>query len=145
MADTIRFFTVLSLLASTPLVFAQEAGKQEKGKAVVYFYRESSRVGSGTRIPFYVDNVDIADLASGRYFRTTLKPGTHVFRCTKSRRGRTEEMQVTLEPSKQYYLRAEFLQLSITRSYWHIVPATKEQGEVDIQRLKPLEVQTLRR
>ncbi len=139
MANTIRFFTILSLLACALLAFAQEAGPEEKGKAVVYFYREARFVGSGARVPFYVDNVEMADLVGGRYFRTTLKPGKHVFRCTKSRRGRTEEIQVQTAPNQEYYLRAEFLQPSIAKSYWHILLTTKEQGEADIQRLKPLQ------
>ena len=80
--------------------------------------------------------MQVADLVNGRQFSMTVEPGKHVFRC----RTKPEAIEIEIEAGRDYYLRAELIQ-GFTKNHWRIVQVAEQQGEVDVQRLKPLDVE----
>jgi hypothetical protein len=103
-------------------------------RAVLHFYRERAFTGSLRKMPVYIDGVKVADLVNGRQFSTPVDPGKHVFRCQT----KDDAIQVNIESGRQYYLRAELVQ-SFTKNHWRIVQMSDQQGELDVERLKPLD------
>jgi len=111
---------------------------ESEPKATLCFYRERAFVGSARKMPIYIDEVKVADLVNGRHFTMQTEPGKHVFRC----RTREEAIQVDIEPGQDYYLRAELIQ-GFTKNHWRIVQLTKQQGQQDIIKLKPLDAKDI--
>jgi len=101
---------------------------------VLHFYREKAFVGSARKMPIYIDEVKVADLVNGRQFTMTVGAAKHVFRCQT----KEEAIAIKLEPAHEYYLRAELIQ-SFTKNHWHLVEVSQQQGETDVQALKPLD------
>jgi len=104
-------------------------------RATLHFYRERALSASARKMPIYIDEIQVADLVNGRQFSMVIDAGKHVFRC----RTKPEAIKLEIEPGKEYYLRAEFIQ-GFIGNRWRIVEMSKEQGEADVQRLKPLDV-----
>jgi len=123
---------------SDPVVAEGNSAAESAGKATLHFYRERAFTGSARKMPIFMDEVQIADLVNGRQFTTTVDPGKHVFRC----RTKPEAIEVVIEPGAEYYLRAELIQ-GFTKNHWRVIQVSKEQGEVDIQKLKPLDVKDI--
>jgi ankyrin repeat protein len=75
-------------------------------KATVYFFREHGILGFGLKPPIYCDNVELAHLQNGRYFRVQLEPGRHFFRSKPGAPGTT----LDAEAGGVYYIRAVMVQ-----------------------------------
>jgi hypothetical protein len=114
---------------------AAPVGRSLKLKAKLHFYREKAFTGAVRKMPIYIDEVKVADLVNGREFSMLTEPGKHVFRCQT----KDEAVQVDIDPGGEYYFRAELVQ-SFAKNHWHVLQVTKQQGELDVQTLKPLDV-----
>jgi hypothetical protein len=102
--------------------------------AKLHVYRERAFTGSLRTMPIFMDEEKTADLVNGRKFTLQIKPGKHTFRCLT----KEEAITVDIEPGREYFLRAELIQ-SFTKNRWRIVHVANEQGELDMQGLKPLD------
>lgn len=114
------------------------SNRMKQGQATLHFYRERAYVGSLRTMPIYIDEVQVAEVVNGRQFSMTLDSGRHVFRC----RTKAEAIAVEIQPGDEYYLRVELIQ-GFTKNHWHIVQVAKEQGELDIKALKPLDIEDI--
>ena len=126
----------VACVARAPALTLSSAAIDSAGKSTLHFYRERAFVGSARKMPIFMDEVQVADLVNGRQFTMTVDPGVHTFRG----RTRPEAIDVTVEPGGEYYLRAELIQ-GFTKNHWRIVQMSSEQGALDVERLKPLDVQ----
>jgi ankyrin repeat protein len=75
-------------------------------KATVYVFREHGIVGFGLKPPIYCDNMELAHLQNGRYFRVQLEPGHHFFRSKPGAPGTA----LDAEAGGVYYIRAVMVQ-----------------------------------
>jgi hypothetical protein len=127
----------IPLPQTTEAVKAEEAPPTwHQAKAVAHFYRERASPGAWVKWSIYADDVKIADLVNGRYFAAEIGPGMHVFRCGR----KPESIQVRTDAGSEYYFRAELI-IGFRRNGLRIVQVTKDQGEADVQRLRPLDPQ----
>jgi ankyrin repeat protein len=74
--------------------------------ATVYVFRARSILGAPLKPPIYCDNVELAHLQNGRYFRVQLEPGRHIFRSKPGAPGAT----LNAAPGGVYYIRAVMVQ-----------------------------------
>ena len=81
--------------------------------ATVYVFRDHSLLGAALKPPIYCDNVELAQLQNGRYFRVRLEPGRHILRSKPGAPGIT----LVAAPAGVYYIHAQIVQggsLSLT-------------------------------
>lgn len=120
-----------ALIASAPSPLKTA---QVEPTASLHFYRDRLLAAKFRTMPIYVDEQQIASLVDARQFTVPIKPGKHTFRC----RTKDDAITVEIEPGREYYFRAEFVQ-GIVTNRWRIVQIANQQGEFDTQRLRPLD------
>jgi ankyrin repeat protein len=99
--------------------------------ATVYVFRERSILGAPLKPPIYCDNVELAHLQNGRYFRVQLEPGRHFFRSKPGAPGTT----LNAEPGGVYYIRADMVQGGSLR----LAALPSEESPSAIHKLKALD------
>ncbi|HEX8735356.1 MAG TPA: DUF2846 domain-containing protein [Pyrinomonadaceae bacterium] len=138
----IRLFRGIALLLGiiASIGFAQSLYAQTNDKsgtsnadAVVYFYRYRQFVGYTVEPFVYCNEVPLARMGNGRYFKVVLSPGTYTFRSNDKQSG----MEIELKGGEQYYIRVEIAQ-GLWKQYGRLVLMAKEQGSYEIKKLKPL-------
>ena len=87
-----------------------------KGEATVYVFRKWSILGAAIKNVIYSDNVELARVQNGRYFRVRLEPMRHILR-TKAA---DSDIVIDAKPGGVYYLQANiifggFTMLTLTR------------------------------
>ena len=116
-------------------IFAQSNDKSEtpKADAVVYVYRYKQFIGYTVEPSVYCNEVQLARMDNGRYFKVVLSPGTYTFRSNDKQSG----IEMELKSGEQYYMRVEIAQ-GLWKQYGRLVLMAKEQGSYEIKKLKPL-------
>lgn len=132
----------LLLLCGSSL--AQEGATAQStatGKATVYIFRiPHARTIKRNAPPVFCDEVLLAKLDRGRFFRIELDPGTHTFRTDRKRDGGVE---IKLEADKTYYLRME-MEISYTVKNVRLLVATPEDSTYTIKQLEPVKPQDIK-
>lgn len=152
---TTRFITRLALSTLVFSAFAGFVGAQEQvspaavgapsapstSKATVYVFRiPHARTFKRNAPPVFCDEVLLAKLDRGRFFRIELDPGTHTFRSDRKRDGGVE---IRLEADKTYYLRME-MEIGLTIKNVRLLVATPEESTYTIKQLDPVKPQDIK-
>jgi hypothetical protein len=135
------FRSVLLLLAFLALtgfeqsIYAQSNDKSgaSNADAVVYIYRYKQFIGYTVEPSVYCNEVRLARMDNGRYFKVVLSPGTYTFRSNDKQSG----IEIELKSGEQYYMRVEIVQ-GLWSQNGRLVLMAKEQGAYEIKKLKPL-------
>lgn len=132
--DDAVILAMLKTQAPTTTASSPQTARVEAA-ATLHFYRDRQPAAALRIMPIYVDEEKVAGLANGRQFTIPIQSGKHTFRC----RTKEDSITVEIEPGREYYFRAEFIQGAFLKSRWRIVQLANQQGELDIQRLKLLD------
>lgn len=133
------FYTLLiaivAMIGFSKPIYAQSGDKQEtsSAKAEVYIYRYKQFIGYMVEPSVYCNEVQLARMDNGRYFKVTLEPGTYTFRSNDKQSG----IEMELKSGEQYYIRVEIASGMLKQS-GRLVLMAKEQGAYEIKKLKPL-------
>lgn len=133
--------TALLFVVNVPAGFSQPvAGQQVKSEsatsnasAVVYVYRYKQFAGYTVEPSVYCNEVQLARMDNGRYFKVVLSPGTYTFRSNDKQSG----VEMELKSGEEYYLRVEIVQ-GLLKQRGRLVLMAREQGAYEIKKLKPL-------
>jgi hypothetical protein len=106
--------------------------------AFVVFYRLRRFTGFALEPPVYCDNKELADMDNGRYFKVQLAPGSHVCRSNDQ-----SAVQLDLKPGETHYVRIEIVTGAL-KGHGAVSEVPKGQGEIEITRLKPLDVSNVK-
>lgn len=137
-----NLFCLAALLFAigAPAVFSQAAAEQVKGEpvtatanAIVYVYRYKQFAGYTVEPSVYCNEVQLARMDNGRYFKVVLSPGTYTFRSNDKQSG----IEMELKSGEEYYIRVEIAQ-GLLKQRGRLVLMAREQGAYEIKRLKPL-------
>lgn len=101
--------------------------------ATVYVYRYKQFTGSALTPSVYCDEVQVARIQNGSYFRIEVPPGRHSFRSNDKQAG----VDVELKAGEEYYLRVELV-AGMMKGHGRIVLAQKEQGSFEVKKLRPM-------
>jgi len=107
---------------------------QEKGTVYVYMPTHKKML---TRIApsIYCDDVKIAEIPGGRYFKVRLEPGSHTFRSKDKKRGGVE---IEVKSGETYYLRVKLDADGYFLRFDGIELVPPENGRFDVKQMKPL-------
>lgn len=125
----------VALIGFEQAVYAQSDDKPgaSKADAVVYIYRYKQFIGYTVEPSVYCNEVRLARMDNGRYFKVVLAPGTYTFRSNDKQSG----IEMELKSGEQYYMRVEIVQ-GLWSQHGRLVLMAKEQGAYEIKKLKPL-------
>jgi hypothetical protein len=134
MCITFLLAIVASIGFSKP-IFAQSNDQSgtSNSNAVVYIYRYKQFIGYTVEPSVYCNEVQLARMDNGRYFKVVLSPGTYIFRSNDKQSG----IETELKNDEEYYIRVEIAQ-GLWKQYGRLVLMAKEQGAYEIKKLKPL-------
>ena len=131
---------VLLFFFNAPAGFSQSAAEQVKSEsatsnpsAIVYVYRYKQFVGYAVEPSVYCNEVQLARMDNGRYFKVVLSPGRYTFRSNDKQSG----VEMELKGGEEYYLRVEIVQ-GLLKQRGRVVLMAREQGAYEIKKLKPL-------
>ena len=105
----------------------------DDSKVVVNVYRYKQWTGSALEPPFLVDDVKIAQMDNGAWFKVKLDPGKHTFQSNDKQAG----LVLDLKSGEEYYIRMEIAE-GVWKGKGRLLLVPKEQGAFEIQKLKPL-------
>jgi hypothetical protein len=133
--DMTFLLVIMTLIGFEQSIYAQSNDKSgtSSADAVVYVYRYKQFVGYTVEPSVYCNEVQLARMDNGRYFKVALAPGTYVFRSNDKQSG----IEMELKAGEQYYMRVEIVQ-GLWKQYGRLVLMAKEQGSYEIKKLKPL-------
>lgn len=122
---------------------AEGTGDDESGtggsEALVYVYRKKNFGTRNMQPSVYADGVEVARMDDGRYFIIKLNPGKHTIEVNKGHSG----AEIDMKAGHKYYFRVE-----MTPGFWKsrskIDYIQREQGELEIQKMKPLEAKWIK-
>jgi hypothetical protein len=130
----------LLFVVSAPAGFSQSVAEQVKGEtgtsnanAIVYVYRYKQFAGYTVEPSVYCNEVQLARMDNGRYFKVVLSPGKYIFRSNDKQSG----IEMELKGGEEYYMRVEIIQ-GLMKQRGRLVLMAKEQGAYEIKKLKPL-------
>jgi hypothetical protein len=106
----------------------------DNSKVTVFVYRYKQWVGSALEPAIYCDEVEIAKMDNGAYFKVMLDPGKHTFQSNDKQSG----VVLDLKSGEDYYIRMELVE-GVWKGKGRLVLVPKEQGAFEIQKLKPLD------
>jgi hypothetical protein len=131
---------VLLAAIGAPAGFSQSVNEQVKSEpvtssahATVYVYRYKQFAGYAVEPSVYCNEVQLARMDNGRYFKVMLSPGEYVFRSNDKQSG----IELEVKSGEEYYLRVEIVQ-GLLKQRGRLVLMAKEQGAYEIKKLKPL-------
>jgi len=99
-----------------------------EAKAILFFYRESKFLGGGLRPSIYVDNVEVAWISSGSYFKVAVTPGDHVIYADE----KDEALTFPTEPGKTYYFRVG-IRAGLLKGHGKLEPVSEEAGAQEFE------------
>jgi hypothetical protein len=103
-----------------------------EAKAILLFYRESRFMGGGLRPSIYVDNIEVAWLSSGSYFKVAVTPGDHVIYADE----KDDALTFPTEPGKTYYFRVG-IRAGLFKGHGKLEPVSEEAGAKEFEGWKP--------
>jgi hypothetical protein len=131
---------ILLLAIVAPVNFSKRVAGQSADKsgasntnAVVYVYRYKQYIGYMVEPSVYCNEVQLARMDNGRYFKVILSPGTHTFRSNDKQSG----IEMELKAGEEYYIRVEIIN-GLLKQRGRLVLMAKEQGAYEIKKLKAL-------
>ncbi len=101
--------------------------------AVVYVYRYKQHIGYMVEPSVYCNEVQLARMDNGRYFKVILSPGTYTFRSTDKQSG----IEMELKGGEEYYIRVEIVS-GLLKQRGRLVLMAKEHGAYETKKLKAL-------
>ena len=108
-------------------------------QALVYVYRKKNFGTRNMQPSVYADGVEIARMDDGKYFIIKLAPGKHTIEVNKGHSG----AEVDMKAGEQYYFRVEMIP-GFWKARGSIDFIQKEQGALEIQKMKPLEAKWIK-
>ena len=102
-------------------------------KVIVNIYRYKAWTGSALEPPIMLDDVKIAQMDNGAYFRLKLVAGKHTFQSNDKQAG----LVLDLKTGEEYYVRMDIAE-GVWKGKGRLVIVPKEQGTFELQKLKPL-------
>jgi len=102
-------------------------------KVIVNVYRYNQWTGSALEPPILVDDVKLAQMDNGAWFKVKLDAGKHTFQSNDKQAG----IMLDLKTGEEYYIRLEIAE-GVWKGKGRLVLVPKEQGAFEIQKLKPL-------
>jgi Protein of unknown function (DUF2846) len=108
------------------------AGPVSDSVAVI-FYRYKAFVGSGLEPGVFCDDVEIAKMDNGRWFKAMLSPGKHVLQSNDKQAG----IELDLKSGEEYYVRIDLVP-GFWKGHGRVTMVPKEQGSFEIKKLKLL-------
>lgn len=131
---------ILLLAIVAPVNFSKTVAGQSADKsgssninAVVYFYRYKQFIGYMVEPSVYCNEVQLARMDNGRFFKVILSPGTYTFRSNDKQSG----IEMELKGGEEYYIRVEIVN-GLLKQRGRLVLMAKEQGAYEIKKLKAL-------
>lgn len=124
--------------AEPPAPAASVEGLSPEEIATVYIYRPKDFMGFALHPTVMLDGKDLINIGNGRLFVGRFPPGRRMFKMDDGKSG----AELDLEAGQAYYL-----QVVIVPGFWkgggrmsHVTP---QQGSVEIQDLKPIELEEI--
>jgi hypothetical protein len=108
-------------------------------QALVYVYRKKNFGTRNMQPSVYADGAEVARMDDGRYFIIKLAPGKHTIEVNKGHSG----AEVDMKAGMKYYFRVEMTP-GFLKARSKIDFIQKEQGELEIQKMKPLEAKWIK-
>jgi len=136
---------LLLMLAFGPVPQQQEPPKAvpetvvKPDKVAVYVYRYKQYQGGALEPSVFCDEVQLARMDNGRFFKVLLEPGKHVFRSEDKQSG----VELDLKPGQDYYLRVE-ISVGFWKGHGRLLLVPAEQGAFEIKKLKPLSAEKVK-
>ncbi len=127
------------ILSFSKTIYGQSEDKSERSNSVVYFYRYKQFIGYTVEPSVYYNEVQLARMDNGRYFKVVLNPGKYTFRSNDKQSG----IEMELKSGEEYYIRVEIVQ-GLWSQKGRLVLMAKEQGAYEIKKLKPLSKSKIR-
>ena len=81
----------------------------------------------------FCDNVELAQIINGSWFKAILSPGKHVLQSNDKQSG----IELELKPGDVYYIRVE-METESWKGHAKVVLVPKEQGSFEVKKLKAL-------
>jgi hypothetical protein len=103
-------------------------------KATVYVFRHKNFSSRNMQPSVYVDGEEVARMDDGKYFAIRLTPGKHSVEVNKGHSG----AQIDMKAGEEYYFRIDYT-TGFLKSRSKIDFLQKEQGALEIKKMKPLE------
>jgi hypothetical protein len=130
-----------TLAAKTAVANEPANGKAEAGDsmATVYVYRKKNFGTRNMQPSVYADEVEVARMDDGKYFIIKLAPGKHKIEVNKGHSG----AEIDMKAGEQYYFRVEMIP-GFWKARGSIDFIQKEQGALEIQKMKPLEAKWIK-
>lgn len=126
---------VLSLLAFSSPLFAQEPSQPAKKSATITFFREGHYYGNALKPSVYVDGKQVARLENGRWFSMPIEPGKHEVSSSAKHEAATV---IEVSPGETGYV-----QMVITAGNWRgsgrLMEVDPTEAQNKIAKLKPLD------
>jgi hypothetical protein len=120
---------VANVLASAQeqpqVVTAQAATKPSK--AIVYVYRYKQFVGSALAPSVYCDEVQLARMDNGRYFKASIDPGKQTFRSNDKQSG----IDLDVKAGQDYFIRVE-IAAGFMKGHGRLLLTPAEQGRYEV-------------
>jgi hypothetical protein len=129
----IAFLMIAGLCLAVFPQAVQETPGSNDSKVVVNVYRYKAWTGSALEPPFLVDDVKLAQMDNGAWFKVRLDPGKHTFQSNDKQAG----LVLDLKSGEEYYIRMEIAE-GMWKGKGRLLLVPKEQGAFEIQKLKPL-------
>jgi Protein of unknown function (DUF2846) len=104
------------------------------GKVTVYVFRHKNFSSRNMQPSVYVDGEEVARIDDGKFFAVKLTPGKHTVEVNKGHTG----AEVEMKGGEEYYFRVEYIP-GFLKARSKIDFIQKEQGAVEIKKMKPLE------
>ena len=114
-------------VAKTP-----DAAASTDANAVLLFYRESRFIGAALRPSIFVDDMEVAWISSGSYFKVPVAPGDHVIYADE----KDSALTFPTEPGKTYYFRVG-VRAGLFKGHGKLEPVSEEAGVKEFGEWKP--------
>lgn len=103
-------------------------------KATVYIYRRKNFSSRNLQPSVYVDGEEVARMDDGKYVALRLAPGKHTVEVNKGHSG----AEIDMKAGEEYYFRVDYT-TGFLKARSKIDFLQKEQGALEIKKMKPLE------
>ena len=101
--------------------------------ATLIFYRYKAFVGSALEPGVFCDDVEIAKMDNGRWFKALIAPGKHVIQSNDKQAG----IELDLKAGEEYYIRVDLV-AGFWKGHGRVQLVPKEQGSFEVKKLKAL-------
>lgn len=126
---------VLSALAFSSPIFAQQPAQPTNSNTSIVFFRESHYVGKALKPSVYVDGKQVARLENGRWFSMPIQPGKHEVSSSAKNEAATV---IEVSPGQ-----TDYVQMVITTGTWRgggrLIEVDSAEAQKQTAKLKPLD------